>query len=73
MLFSDLLGFTAIMEKLAQTIAIAWLEDYLNSMANCVHAHGGVIIRFKRLLRPSFSSTPERPRLGIGRTCTSDG
>lgn len=45
-LFSDLLGFTAIMEKLDSAVAIAWLEDYLNTMANCVHAHGGVIIRF---------------------------
>jgi adenylate cyclase len=45
-LFSDMIGFTSIVEKLDPAVAIAWLEDYLNSMANCVHAHDGVIVRF---------------------------
>lgn len=45
-LFSDLLGFTSIVEKLDPAVAMTWLDDYLNSMANCVHAHDGVIIRF---------------------------
>jgi len=45
-LFSDMVGFTSIVEKLDPPVAIAWLEDYLNSMANCVHAHNGVIVRF---------------------------
>lgn len=46
LLFSDLLGFTTIAEKLEPEITISWLEDYLIVMAECVHAHGGIIIRF---------------------------
>ena len=45
-LFSDLIGFTTITENLDPEKTIYWLEDYLIAMADCVHKHEGIIIRF---------------------------
>jgi adenylate cyclase len=45
-LFSDLRGFTAVSEKLAPEILVEWLNEYIESMAEQVIAHGGLIDKY---------------------------
>jgi len=45
-LFSDVRGFTAISEQLAEKPLLAWLNEYMSEMADLVLAHGGVIEKF---------------------------
>lgn len=45
-LFSDIVGFTPICEKLAAAPLIAWLDAYIDTMVQVVVAHDGVVLRF---------------------------
>jgi class 3 adenylate cyclase len=45
-LFSDIVGFTPICEKLAAAPLIAWLDAYIDTMVQVVIAHDGVVLRF---------------------------
>lgn len=45
-LFSDIVGFTPICEKLPPAPLIAWLDRYIDTMVQVVIAHEGVVLRF---------------------------
>ena len=42
-LFSDLKGFTGASEEMEPEILTAWINDYLNAMAELVERNGGVV------------------------------
>jgi adenylate cyclase len=42
-LFSDLKGYTGASEKMGPEALTAWINDYLNAMAELVEQHGGVV------------------------------
>jgi adenylate cyclase len=42
-MFTDFKGFTSVAEKMTPSELIDWLNIYLESMANIVMAHGGII------------------------------
>lgn len=42
-LFSDLKGFTGASEEMEPEVLTAWINDYLNTMAELVEQHGGVV------------------------------
>jgi adenylate cyclase len=45
-LFTDLVGFTSISEKLAPEQLMDWLNEYMEAMATQVGVHGGVIEQY---------------------------
>ncbi|MGF1493145.1 MAG: CHASE2 domain-containing protein [Microcoleaceae cyanobacterium] len=45
-LFSDLRGFTRIAEQLEAEILMAWLNDYMDAMAEVILDHNGVVDKF---------------------------
>ncbi len=45
-LFADVAGFTTICEGLAPEPLIAWLDRYIDTMAQIIAAHNGVLLRF---------------------------
>jgi class 3 adenylate cyclase/CHASE2 domain-containing sensor protein len=45
-LFSDIAGFTRISEQLPPAPLIAWLDRYMDRMAQVALAHGGVVLHF---------------------------
>jgi adenylate cyclase len=45
-LFSDLVGFTPVSEKLDPQALTDWLDDYLGAMAPYVRRHDGVILNY---------------------------
>ncbi|MEA2788816.1 MAG: adenylate cyclase [Acetobacteraceae bacterium] len=45
-LFADVAGFTTICEGLAPEPLIAWLDQYIDTMAAIIMAHDGVLLRF---------------------------
>jgi adenylate cyclase len=42
-LMSDLEGYTAASEKMAPQALMLWVNEYMNTMAELVEAHGGVV------------------------------
>jgi adenylate cyclase len=42
-LFSDLKGFTGASERMEPAVLTAWINDYLNAMAELVEQYGGVV------------------------------
>jgi adenylate cyclase len=42
-LFSDMKGFTGASEEMEPEVLTAWINDYLNAMAELVERHGGVV------------------------------
>jgi adenylate cyclase len=45
-MFADVAGFTTICEDLAPEPLIAWLDRYIDAMAEIIMAHDGVLLRF---------------------------
>jgi adenylate cyclase len=45
-LYADVAGFTTICEGLAPAPLVAWLDDYIDTMAALIMAHDGVLLRF---------------------------
>lgn len=45
-LFTDLVGFTTVSEKLGPEALMGWLNDYMEAMAAHVSQHGGVIRQY---------------------------
>jgi adenylate cyclase len=45
-LFSDLVGFTSISEKLSPSALMEWLNHYMEAMSEVVIRHGGVINKY---------------------------
>ncbi|MRR09989.1 CHASE2 domain-containing protein, partial [bacterium] len=45
-LFTDLVGFTAISEKLDPAQLMDWLNEYMEAMANTIMAHQGVVEKY---------------------------
>ena len=45
-LFTDLVGFTAISEKLDPAQLMDWLNEYMEAMANIIMAHHGVVEKY---------------------------
>lgn len=44
--FSDIVGFTARTEAMGDAELAAWLNDYLDQMAQLAHRHGGTLDKF---------------------------
>ncbi|HEY3067423.1 MAG TPA: adenylate/guanylate cyclase domain-containing protein [Methylomirabilota bacterium] len=45
-LFTDLMGFTSVSEKLAPEALMEWLNEYMEVMAGEISRHGGVINKY---------------------------
>jgi adenylate cyclase len=45
-LFTDLMGFTSVSEKLAPEALMEWLNEYMEAMAGEISRHGGVINKY---------------------------
>ncbi len=45
-LFSDIVGFTTVSEKLDPPALMDWLDEYMALMTPLINQHGGVILRF---------------------------
>lgn len=45
-LFADIRGFTAIVERYDQSVVIAWLNAYMRATAEVVAAEGGIVDKF---------------------------
>ena len=45
-LFTDLMGFTTVSEKLGPEALMEWLNEYMDAMARQVSRHGGVIEQY---------------------------
>ncbi len=45
-LFSDIRGFTTISEHLTPAETFRWLNRYLDTMTDCIMAHGGVVDKY---------------------------
>ncbi|MFI5011564.1 MAG: adenylate/guanylate cyclase domain-containing protein [Hyphomicrobiales bacterium] len=46
LLLADLRGFTALVDRIGTNAAMAWLNDYLEAMADPVAEHGGEVLKF---------------------------
>lgn len=45
-LFTDVEGFTSMSESLDAALLVSVLNEYLDSMVECVHRHGGMVDKF---------------------------
>jgi adenylate cyclase len=45
-LFADIAGFTTICERMSPEPLIAWLDQYIDTMAALIDKHDGVLLRF---------------------------
>jgi adenylate cyclase len=45
-LFTDLVGFSAISEKLEPALLLDWLNEYMESMATAIMSHEGVVEKY---------------------------
>lgn len=45
-LFCDIRGFSSVTEKIGPTKAIAWINDVLTALSDCVLSHDGVLVDY---------------------------
>lgn len=45
-LFSDIVGFTGISERLPEQLLAVWLNEYMSAMVALIERHGGVVEKF---------------------------
>jgi adenylate cyclase len=66
-LYADVAGFTGICEGLAPEPLIAWLDRYIDTMADVIMAHDGVLLRFigDGILAVFGVPVPRRDEAGI--------